>query len=56
MLLVLLFVCFASLSFFSSFWCQGMAATCACGTPWTFLFTVFARKAYVKKMKKVNTM
>ena len=25
--------------FFSSSWCQGLAATSACGSPWTFLFT-----------------
>ena len=24
-------------SFFSSSWCQGLAAACVCGTPWTFL-------------------
>ena len=27
------------LSFFSSSWCQGLAAACDCGTPWTFLLT-----------------
>ena len=24
------------MSIFSSFWCQGLAAVCDCGTPWTF--------------------
>ena len=43
------------MTFFSCSLCQGFAATCACGTPWTFLFTVLARKAEVKKTKKVNT-
>ena len=27
---------------FSSSWCQGLAATSACGSSWTFLFTFFA--------------
>ena len=27
------------LSFFSSFWCRGLAAVCDCGIPWTFLLT-----------------
>ena len=38
------FVCLFStrwvLSFFSSSWCQGLAAACDCDTPWTFLLTV----------------
>ena len=25
--------------FFSSSWCQGLAATSTCGSSWTFLFT-----------------
>ena len=29
------------LSFFSSSWCRGLAAVCDCGTPWTFLLTLF---------------
>ena len=43
-LLVHLFVCFAHVSFcsfFSSSWCQGLAAVCDCGTPWIFLLTFF---------------
>ena len=28
------------LSFFSSSWCQGLAVSCDCGTPWTFLLPV----------------
>ena len=28
-------------SFYSSSWCQGFAAVCDCGTPWTFLLTFF---------------
>ena len=27
------------MSLSSSSWCQGLAASCDCGTPWTFLFT-----------------
>ena len=29
------------LSFLSCTWCQGLAVTCACGTPWTFLLIIF---------------
>ena len=42
MLIVHLFVSFAHINlchFFSSSWCQGLAATSACGSSWTFLFT-----------------
>ena len=52
---VCLFVCFVRvsflpcshplgqfLSFFSSFWCQSLAAACDCGTPCTFLLTFFS--------------
>ena len=42
-LLVLLFV-FVRVKvclFFSSSWCQWLAATCACGTSWNFLLTFF---------------
>ena len=28
------------LSFFPSSWCQGLAAACDCGIPWTFLLTI----------------
>ena len=44
MLIVHLFVSYAHVNlchFFSSSCCQGLAATSACGTPWTFLFTLF---------------
>ena len=45
MLLVHLFVCLFCacmfLSFFSSSWCQGLAAVCDCGIPWSFLLTFF---------------
>ena len=45
-LLVHLFVYFAHVnhlgfSFFSSSWCQGLAAACDCDTPWIFLLTFF---------------
>ena len=42
MLIVHLFVSYAHINlchFFSSSWCQGLAATSACGSSWTFLFT-----------------
>ena len=42
MLIVLLFLNYAHINlchFFSSSWCQGLAATSACGSSWTFLFT-----------------
>ena len=44
MLIVHLFVGYAHVNlcdFFSSSWCQGLAATFACGFSWTFLFTFF---------------
>ena len=44
MLIVHLFVSYAHVNlchFFSSSWCQGLAATSACGSSWTFLFTVW---------------
>ena len=44
MLIVHLFVSYAHgnlCHFFSSSWCQGFAATSACGSSWTFLFTFF---------------
>ena len=43
MLIVQLFVRYAHVNlchFFSSFWCRGLAAASACGSSWTFLFTV----------------
>ena len=45
MLIVHLFVSYAHVNlchFFSSSWCQGLAATSACGSSWTFLFTFFS--------------
>ena len=42
MLIAHLFVSYANVNlchFFSSSWCQGLAATSACGSSWTFLFT-----------------
>ena len=36
------FVCFALAGLYlfnSSPWCQGLSATCYCGTPWMFPFT-----------------
>ena len=38
---VCLFCTHLFLSFFSSSWCQGLAAARDCGTPWTFLLTLF---------------
>ena len=43
MLIVHLFVGYAHVNlchFFASSWCQRLAATSACGSSWTFLFTV----------------
>ena len=34
---VCLFCTYWFLSFFSSSWCQWLAAVCECGTPWTFI-------------------
>ena len=42
MLIVHLFVSYAHVNlchFFSSSWCRRLAATSACGSSWTFLFT-----------------
>ena len=43
------FVCFIYtrkfLSFFSSSWCQGLAASCVFDTPWTFLLMFCLRFA-----------
>ena len=42
MFIVHLFVSYTHINlchFFSSSWCQGLAATSACGSSWTFLFT-----------------
>ena len=44
MLIVHLFVSYVHVNlchFFSSSWCQGLAATSACGSSWTFLFTLW---------------
>ena len=35
------------LSFFSSSWCQGLAAVCDSGTPWTFQLTFFWSYIYL---------
>ena len=46
-LIVHLFVSYAHANlchFFSSSWCQGLAAASACGSSWTFLFTFFNNK------------
>ena len=46
--LMLLYVYFAHVKFFpffSSSWCQGLAATCACGTPWTILLFLYKRNS-----------
>ena len=44
MLIVHLFVSYAHVNlcifFFSSCWCRGLAAASACGSSWTFLFTL----------------
>ena len=37
--------------FFSSSWCRGLAATSACGSSWTFLFT-FLRYLYPNTLDK----
>ena len=51
-------VCFSSmciclfilhmLIFFSSAWCQGLAAACDCGTSWTFLLTFLSADSWIK--------
>ena len=44
MLIVHLFVSYPRVNlcyFFSSTWCQGLAATSVCGYSWAFLFTFF---------------
>ena len=49
MLIVHLFVSYAHANlchFFSSSWCQGLAATSACGSSWTFPFTFFLMEVY----------
>ena len=48
MLIVHLFVSYAHVNlchFFSSSWCQGLAATSAVGCSWTFLFTLLLQNA-----------
>ena len=55
MLIVHLFVSYAHVNlchFFSSSWCQGLAATSVCGSSWTFLFTLF-RKVFNANAKKL---
>ena len=37
------FVLVLDLSVSSSSWCLGRAAVCDCGTPWTFLVSLFFR-------------
>ena len=56
MLIVHLFVSYAHVNlchFFSSSWCQELAATSACGSSWTFPFTffiiVFIRDLFVSR-------
>ena len=45
LILVLFYVCLIcagfDLSVSSSSWCLGTAAVCDCGTPWTFLLSLF---------------
>ena len=43
---VCLFCMCSFLSFFSSSWCQQLAAVCDCGIPWTFLLTLMHQKAW----------
>ena len=46
MLIVHLFVSYAHVNlchFFSSSWCQGLAATSACGSSWTFSVYLFEK-------------
>ena len=39
-----LFCTCLSFIFFSSSWCQGLAAACECGIPWTFLLILYTKK------------
>ena len=39
------------MSFFSSFWCRGLAAVCDCGTPWTFLLTFLLKCTTVQTLR-----
>ena len=51
MLIVHLFVSYAHVNlchFFSSSWCQGLAATSACGSSWTFLLTFFGELVFLQ--------
>ena len=50
-----MFVCIVcdSLCLFSSSWCQGLAATCHCGTPWTS-FLLYAT-ACLQKLSLLQT-
>ena len=55
---MLLFVSYAHVNlchFFSSSLCQGLAATSACGSSRTFLFTFFQLKGYKKLRDMSNT-
>ena len=61
MLVVHLFVSYAHVNlyhFFSSSLCQGLAAASACGSSWTFLFTVLhilSKLHYIVSMIDKNT-
>ena len=53
MLIVHLFVSYAHVNlrhFFSSSWCRGLAAASACGSSWTFLFTVLQKSFVLSKV------
>ena len=56
MRIVHLFVSYAHVNLchiFSSSWCQGLAATSACGSSWTCLFTFFIQK-FIDATSKFN--
>ena len=59
MLIVHLFVSYAHVNlchFFFSSWCQGLAATSACGSSWTFLFTFLQVTRVKGKIIPASTM
>ena len=43
-------------SVFSSPWCLGMAASCDCGSPWTFLLPFFRKYVYGLALAKTLDM
>ena len=55
---VFLYVCSIyaclDLSVSSSSWCQGRAAVCDCGTPWTFLLPFFFFFFFFRIEEKIN--